>query len=132
MPHRDPTRRRSRARAGGLLGQWAVWTKRAVELLDAVQAARAGGAGRGGLLRTGAQLTDANAALFDVRHGFFGCIAGIHEVLRRQGLLAGRFCLDPAEDLSPDQLAEIERVLAAYPWLSDDAFVAENLDRWLR
>ena len=95
----------------------------------------ASGAGADGcreLLRTGAQLTDANAALFDARNGFAGCIAGIHEVLRRQGLLAGRFCLDPAEELSPGQLEEIDRVLAAYPQLSDDAFVAENLDRWLR
>ena len=117
--------------AGGLLGQWAVWTKRAVELLDQAKAARAGGAGLGPLLRAGAQLTDANAALFDARNAFAGCIAGIHEVLRRQGLLAGRTCLDPSEDLSPGQAAEIDRVLAAYPRLADDAFVAENLDRWL-
>jgi dihydrodipicolinate synthase/N-acetylneuraminate lyase len=117
--------------AGGLLGQWAVWTRRAVELLDGVKAARAGGGDPLALLRTGAQLTDANAALFDSRNAFAGCIAGIHEVLRRQGLLAGRTCLDPAEDLSPGQMAEIDRVLAAYPHLGDDAFVAENLDRWL-
>ena len=120
--------------AGGLLGQWAVWTKRAVELLEAVKAARACGGATGGardLLRVGAQLTDANAALFDARHGFAGCIAGLHEVLRRQGLLAGRHCLDPREDLSPGQMEEIERVLAAYPALNDDEFVAENLHRWL-
>jgi len=117
--------------AGGLLGQWAVWTRRAVEMLDAVQAIRTKGGDTAGLLRTGAQLTDANAALFDARNAFAGCIAGIHEVLRRQGLLAGRTCLDPEEGLSPGQAEEIDRVLAAYPHLADDAFVAENLDRWL-
>lgn len=119
--------------AGGLLGQWAVWTKEAVSLLDQVRASRAGGGtGAAELLARGAELTDANAALFDVAHGFAGCIAGIHEVLRRQGLLAGRWCLDPAEDLSPGQCEEIDRVLAAYPHLTDDGFVAENLERWLR
>lgn len=118
--------------AGGLLGQWAVWTRRAVQLLAEVQASRqAGGAGTAALLRLGAQLTDANAALFDARNGFAGCIAGIQEVLRRQGLLAGRTCLDPREDLSPGQLDEIDRVRAAYPQLQDDVFVAENLARWL-
>jgi dihydrodipicolinate synthase/N-acetylneuraminate lyase len=119
--------------AGGLLGQWAVWTRKAVELLEAVRAWREdGGREAEGLLRLGAQLTDANAALFDAPHAFAGCIAGIHEVLRRQGLLAGCFCLDPREDLSPGQMEEIDRVLAAYPHLQDDAFVAANLDRWLR
>jgi len=118
--------------AGGLLGQWAVWTRRAVELLEAVRAARAGTGDARALLRAGVQLTDANGALFDARNAFAGCIAGIHEVLRRQGLLAGRTCLDPAEDLSPGQAEEIDRVLAAYPHLTDDAFVAENLERWLR
>jgi dihydrodipicolinate synthase/N-acetylneuraminate lyase len=117
--------------AGGLLGQWAVWTRRAVELLDAVQSARTKGGDTAALLRLGAQLTDANAALFDARNGFAGCIAGLHEVLRRQGLLASRRCLDPAEDLSPGQVEEIDRVLAAYPHLADDAFVAQNLHRWL-
>jgi len=117
--------------AGGLLGQWAVWTRRAVELLDAVKDLRAKGGNALALLATGAQLTDANAALFDARNAFAGCIAGIHEVLRRQGLLANRHCLDPDEDLSPGQVEEIDRVLAAYPHLTDDAFVAENLDRWL-
>jgi dihydrodipicolinate synthase/N-acetylneuraminate lyase len=118
---------------GGLLGQWAVWTREAVRLLESAHACRQpGGAGTLSLLALGAQLTDANAALFDARNGFAGCIAGLHEVLRRQGLLAGRWCLDPAEDLSPGQSEEIDRVLAAYPHLADDAFVAENLDRWLR
>jgi dihydrodipicolinate synthase/N-acetylneuraminate lyase len=117
--------------AGGLLGQWAVWTRRAVGLLEQTHQFRQTGAGARELLALGAQLTDANAALFDVRNGFAGCIAGIHEVLRRQGLLAGRWCLDPAEDLSPGQMREIDRVLAAYPHLTDDAFVAEHRDRWL-
>jgi len=118
--------------AGGLLGQWGVWTRRAAELLDAVKGCRrGGGAGALDLLALGQQLTDANAALFDARNGFRGCIAGIHEVLRRQGLLAGRWCLDPHEDLSPGQAEEIDRVLAAYPHLVDDDFVHENLGRWL-
>ena len=124
---------RSRVRfAGGLLGQWAVWTQEAVALLERVHLSRANGSGAAELLARGAELTDANAAFFDVAHGFAGCIAGIHEVLRRQGLLAGRWCLDPAEDLSPGQSEEIDRVLAAYPHLADDRFVAENLERWLR
>jgi dihydrodipicolinate synthase/N-acetylneuraminate lyase len=119
--------------AGGLLGQWSVWTREAVRTLEAVRACRASdGTGALDLLACGAELTDANAALFDARNAFAGCIAGLHEVLRRQGLLQGRFCLDPGEDLSPGQMEEIDRVLAAYPGLADDAFVAENLDRWLR
>jgi dihydrodipicolinate synthase/N-acetylneuraminate lyase len=119
--------------AGGLLGQWAVWTREAVSLLDAVRRSREdGGVGTVELLTLGAQLTDANAALFDAKNDFAGCIAGIHEVLRRQGLLAGRWCLDPKEDLSPGQLAEIDRVLAAYPHLTDDAFVAEHREEWLQ
>jgi hypothetical protein len=83
------------------------------------------------LLRLGPQLVDANAALFDAAHGFRGCLPGIHEALRRQGLLAGTWCLDPALDLSPGQRQEIDRIWAAYPHLRDDAFVAEHRDRWL-
>jgi hypothetical protein len=118
--------------AGGLLGQWAVWTKCAVETLEVIQNCRCDG-GRGALdiLERSASLTDANAALFDVRNDFAGCIAGLHEILRRQGLLAGRWCLDPDEDLSPGQLEEIDRVCASYPELQDDEFVKANLDRWL-
>jgi dihydrodipicolinate synthase/N-acetylneuraminate lyase len=117
---------------GGLLGQWGVWTRRAVELLEAVKRCRReDGRGAVELLALGQELTDANAALFDAENGFRGCIPGIHEVLRRQGLLAGRWCLDPREDLSPGQAEEIDRVLAAYPHLADDAFVRENRDRWL-
>jgi dihydrodipicolinate synthase/N-acetylneuraminate lyase len=118
--------------AGGLLGQWGVWTRRAVALLEAVKKCRRdGGAGALGLLALGQQLTDANAALFDARNSFRGCIPGIHEVLRRQGFLEGRFCLDPHEELSPGQAGEIDRVLLAYPHLADDAFVRENIERWL-
>lgn len=117
---------------GGLLGQWAVWVRRAVELLADARLARAGDdAALRRMLALDGQLTDANAAIFDVANGFRGCIPGIHEVLRRHGLLAGRWCLDPAEDLSPGQLAEIDRVWSAYPWLRDDAFIAEHRDRWL-
>lgn len=117
---------------GGLLGQWAVWVRRAVELLEEASAARGGDdAATRRLLRLDGHLTDANAAIFDSANGFHGCIPGIHEILRRQGLLAGRWCLDPAEDLSPGQLAEIDRVWTAYPWLNDDDFVAEGLERWL-
>jgi dihydrodipicolinate synthase/N-acetylneuraminate lyase len=134
--------------AGGLLGQWAVWTKCAAELLQAVKACRAqyysaGSAGsaastasgRSGayeILAQAAALTDANAALFDARTNFAGCIAGLHEILRRQGLLAGRWCLDPNEDISPGQLDEIDRVCRAYPHLQDDDFVAAHLAQWLR
>lgn len=116
--------------AGGLLGQWAVWTRQAVALLEQVREAE-DGPRLPALLALGAQLTDANAALFDARNGFEGCIAGLHEILRRQGLLAGRWCLDPEEDLSPGQMEEIDRVGRAYPHLADDAFVRENVARWL-
>ena len=122
----------SRWIVGGLLGQWAVWTRSAVMLVAAARAARAAGSVPEVLLREGAALTDANSALFDVRHGFAGCIAGIHELLRRQGLLAGTWCIDPNEGLSPGQMVEIDRIVALHPQLADDAFVAEHLDEWLR
>ena len=119
--------------SGGLLGQWAVWTRRAVELLEDIQRCRSEG-GRGALdiLARSASLTDANAVLFDVRNHFSGCIAGLHEILRRPGLLAGRWCLDPDEDLSPGQLEEIDRICKSYPHLQDDEFVQSRLDRWLK
>ena len=116
---------------GGLLGQWAVWTRAAVDLLDRAKLARACGAIGVDLLREGASLTDANSAIFDAANNFSGCIPGIHEILRRQGLLAGTWCLDPAEQLSPLQSLEIDRVLLAYPSLTDVAFVAEHLEEWL-
>jgi len=118
---------------GGLLGQWAVWTRRAVQLLESIQACRTtNGLGSAEILADSAALTDANAALFDVRNRFAGCIAGLHEILRRQGLLAGRWCLDPNEDLSLGQLEEIDRVCASYPQLADDDFVRDHLDGWLK
>lgn len=116
---------------GGLLGQWAVWTSRAVELLKMCQEMRRRQTVPMELLRMNIELTDANAALFDAANQFQGCIAGIHEVLRRQGLLEGIWCLDDQETLGAGQAAEIDRVLAAYPHLNDDAFVRENLDDWL-
>lgn len=118
---------------GGLLGHWAVWTERAVALHHEIKAVVAAGGGTIGtewLVRNG-EVTDMNAAIFDVANGFHGCIAGIHEILRRQGLMAGRWCLNPREDLSPGQMEEIDRVVAAYPHLVDDAFVKANLDSWL-
>ena len=116
---------------GGLLGQWAVWTHSAVRLLDRIRSGR-GGTLADTWLRDAAALTDANGAIFDARHGFAGCIPGIHEVLRRQGLLQGVWCLNPEEQLSAGQGSDISRVLLAYPELNDDLFVAEHLDRWLR
>jgi hypothetical protein len=119
--------------AGGLLGQWAVWTLPAVALLEEARQARAGDdRALRRLMALAGELTDANAAIFDVANGFRGCIPGINEMLRRVGLMEGRWCLDPAEDLSPGQLIEIDRVWASYPHLRDDAFIAEHLDDWLR
>jgi len=116
--------------AGGLLGHWAVWTKTAVSHLALARQHSDPVPGR--LLTLAQQITDANAAIFDPAHNFQGCIPGIHEILRRQGLLEGRWCLDPEEELSPGQSAEIDRVCRAYPYLQDDAFVQEHLDEWLR
>jgi dihydrodipicolinate synthase/N-acetylneuraminate lyase len=122
---------RTRWMDGGLLGQWAVWTRRAVELLARIKQARRQAVVPAGLLTEGAALTAANAAIFDAAHAFAGCIPGIHEVLRVQGLMRGIWCLDPREALSPGQRREIARVRATWPGLGDDAFVAEHLDRWL-
>jgi dihydrodipicolinate synthase/N-acetylneuraminate lyase len=117
---------------GGLLGQWAVWTQKAVELLARCKSARAGQAVNSALLREAIELTDANSAIFDSANSFAGCIPGIHEVLRRQGLMAGMWCLDTAERLSAGQEAEIDRVCRSYPSLADDSFVREHLESWLR
>jgi hypothetical protein len=118
---------------GGLLGHWAVSTRRAVELLAVCHdAARRGEGIPVNLLRLAIPTTDANAALFDVANGFAGCIAGIHEVLRRQGMLEGIWCLDPDESLGPGQSEEIDRVARLYPELNDDEFVAQHRDDWLR
>jgi hypothetical protein len=116
---------------GGLLGHWSVWVRAAVKLLARCQAEALKSAVSAEVLALDAQVTDCNAALFDVAHDFHGCIAGCHEILRRQGLLRGIWCLDPHESLSPGQAEELTRVTASYPHLTDDAFVAANLDRWL-
>ena len=117
---------------GGLLGHWAVWTKPAVELLDEVRAVRDSNAPIAPeMLTRAAEVTDCNAVFFDAANAYAGCIPGIHEVLRRQGLLEGTWCLNPAEKLSPGQAQEIDRVYAHYPHLNDDAFVREHLDEWL-
>jgi hypothetical protein len=116
---------------GGLLGQWAVWTKRAVELLRECHRAASQPSIPSAFLSLGAELTDANSVIFDAAGNFHGCIPGIHEVLRRQGLLAGLWCLDPQEQLSPNQAEQLDRVTRAYPHLNDNCFVAEHLDEWL-
>jgi dihydrodipicolinate synthetase family protein len=112
---------------GGLLGHWSVWTRSAVTLLKRVQ----DGPLDEDLLALDARVTDCNSAFFDVAHNFAGCIPGCHEVLRRQGLLEGIWCLDPNETLSPGQAGEIDRVYREHGDLSDDAFVRANLQRWL-
>jgi hypothetical protein len=115
---------------GGLLGHWAVWTRKAVELLEEIKKSKASGGGSvNELLSKGIEVTDMNAAIFDPANSFHGCIPGIHEVLRRQGLLNGRWCLNPEEELSPGQMLEIDRVCEAYPHLTDDEFVRELLEQ---
>jgi hypothetical protein len=116
---------------GGLLGHWSVWVRTAVDILDRCRAARDAPAVPADLLALDSAVTDCNAAFFDVANDFHGGIAGCHEVLRRQGLLESRWCLDPSEDLSPGQAEAIDRVYRLYPELADDEFVAENLGRWL-
>ena len=117
---------------GGLLGHWAVWTRRAVELLESIHDCREHPERTAALLSRSAEIGDATAVLLDAHNNFTGCIAGLNEILRRQGLLEGRWCLDPDEDLSPGQLEEIDRLCRTYPHLNDDEFVSKNLDRWLR
>jgi hypothetical protein len=124
-------RRVEKAIVGGLLGHWAVWTRRAVELLGDVKRARESGQEHAVLLARGVAITDANAASFDAAHDLRGFIAGIHEVLRRQGLSEGSWCLDPEETLSPGQLEEIDRIYQDDPESNDDIFVREHLEAWL-
>jgi dihydrodipicolinate synthase/N-acetylneuraminate lyase len=112
---------------GGLLGHWSVWTKSAVALLERIHEGRLDE----NLLALDSRITDCNSAFFDVAHNFAGCIPGCHEVLRRQGLLAGTWCLDPEEKLSPGQAEEIDRVYREHADLADDDFVRANLERWL-
>ena len=116
--------------AGGLLGHWSVWTAAAVRIFNSLQEAKKNGSITPEILALANQVTDANAAFFDTAHNFAGCIAGLHEVLRRQGLMRGIWCLNPEETLSPGQAEEIDRVYAMYPDLNDDAFVRKNLKRW--
>ena len=123
---RDSEEVRVRIR-GGLLGHWSVWTRTAVALLKRVQEGRVDD----DLLALDARVTDCNSAFFDVAHNFAGCIPGCHEVLRRQGLLEGIWCLDPEEKLSPGQAEEIDRVYRDHADLADDAFVRANLEKWL-
>ena len=117
---------------GGLLGHWAFWTRSAVKHLGLVHRATRARSVPLPLCHLASEITDANGAIFDAANGFRGCIPGIHEILRRQGLLRGRWCLDPKEELSPGQAREIDRVSRAYPHLADDEFIRERLDGWLR
>jgi hypothetical protein len=117
---------------GGLLGHWAVWTTKAVELLKAIKKHKASKDSYEGLLTKGISVTDMNAVIFDAKNSFHGCIPGIHEVLRRQGLLEGIWCLNPNEKLSPGQLEEIDRIYKDYPELTDDNFVKQFLDKELK
>ncbi|QOV88470.1 dihydrodipicolinate synthase family protein [Humisphaera borealis] len=137
-PYRFRTNGRTVERriVGGLLGHWACWTRRAVELLNDCHQAVVAPAGEAAvtgqsLLARNVEVTDCNSAFFDAANGFAGCIAGIHEVLRRQGLLAGVWCLDEREGLGVGQREEIDRVVAAYPHLSDDAFVGAHIGEWM-
>jgi hypothetical protein len=116
---------------GGLLGHWSVWTATAIRQFEMCRAARGKATVSADLLALDARVTDCNSAFFDVANNFHGCIAGCHEVLRRQGLMQGIWCLDPAEGLSPGQIEEIDRVCNEHADLSDDDFVAANLEKWL-
>ncbi|KIL40379.1 dihydrodipicolinate synthetase [Gordoniibacillus kamchatkensis] len=116
---------------GGLLGHWAVWTRKAALLLEEIKRARASGSIAPEWLTRNIEVTDCNAAFFDPAHGFAGCIPGIHEVLRRQGLMQGTWCLNPHETLSPGQMEEIDRVYRDYPHLHDDEFVRAHVQEWL-
>lgn len=115
---------------GGLLGHWAVWTGSAVKLMEKIHQQDMKNH-ISEYLSLGVKITDCNAAFFDVANNFAGCIVGIHEVLRRQGLLEGIWTLNEYDVLSPGQKEEIDRVYKAYPELNDDVFVAENLEKWL-
>ena len=118
---------------GGLLGHWAVWTKRAVELLHEIKNVDTNNTkSLHALLQKGIEITDCNGAIFDVANNFAGCIPGIHEILKRQGLMQGIRTLDPKESLSPGQIGEIDRICLSYPYLNDDEFVKEHLDEWMK
>ncbi|MCE7063138.1 dihydrodipicolinate synthase family protein [Dyadobacter sp. CY343] len=115
---------------GGLLGHYAVWTERSVQLLADIKKAMNGTKEDiEKLLSANVEVTDMNAAIFDPANNFHGCITGVHEVLRRQGLMEGIWTLNPKEDLSPGQADEITRVTEAYPHLVDDEFVSAFLEK---
>lgn len=116
---------------GGLLGHWSVWTQQAVRVFEQCRSAALGDTVPAELLSLDAAVTDCNSALFDVEHDFQGCIAGCHEILRRQGLLEGIWCLDPQEGLSPGQAQALDRVAREHSELTDDSFVRQHLARWL-
>ena len=115
---------------GGLLGHWSVWTKKAVEIFGKVKAERDDSGKTAELLTLAAEVTDTNSAFFDAANGFKGCIAGLHEVLHRQGLMENTYCLNPEETMSEGQREEINRIYAMYPHLNDDAFVKEHIALW--
>lgn len=116
---------------GGLLGHWSVWTASAIKQFERCKAAREQPMVPADLLALDARVTDCNSAFFDVANDFHGCIAGCHEVLRRQGLLKGIWCLDPEEGLGPGQMQQIDRVYREHADLSDDDFVTAHLQKWL-
>jgi hypothetical protein len=116
---------------GGLLGHWSVWTASAIKQFEMCRAARGKASLPADLLALDARVTDCNSAFFDVANNFHGCIAGCHEILRRQGLMQGIWCLDPSEGLSPGQMQEIDRICREHADLADDTFVAANLQKWL-
>lgn len=115
---------------GGLLGHWSVWTSKAVEYFQKIKEAKKSDYISADLLTLASQITDINSVFFDTANGFKGCIAGLHEVLRRQGLMKNTFCLNPQETMSPGQAEEINRIYEMYPYLSDDTFVRENISHW--
>jgi len=115
---------------GGLLGHWSVWTKKAVEIHQRTQEAKKSGNIPAELLTLAAEVTDTNSAFFDTANAFKGCIAGLHEILRRQGLMENILCLNPNETMSPGQAEELDRIYEMYPYLSDDDFIKANIDAW--
>ncbi|MBQ9760297.1 MAG: dihydrodipicolinate synthase family protein [Clostridia bacterium] len=115
---------------GGLLGHWSVWTKRAVEMFEKIKIEKEKDTISTEMLTLAAEVTDTNSAFFDTAHNFSGCIAGLHEILRRQGLMSNIHCLNPEEGLSEGQLEELDRIQRTYPHLNDDAFIKEHLAEW--
>ncbi len=115
---------------GGLLGHWSVWTKKAVEMFDKLKVEKNKDSISQEILTLAAEVTDTNSAFFDTAHNFSGCIAGLHEILRRQGLMKNIYCLNPDETLSEGQLEELNRIQEMYPHLNDDAFIEENIAKW--